>query len=154
MAWRCSREPSDRKGLTASTRLSPNVFWLASLGAAIALGLAFFVDPENAPVVCLFRRGSGLACPGCGLTRAASHLLHGDLMASLRLHPFAVLVAVEVAAVWAIVGYRVHRGLPIGLPRRSEDWALAHAVALLALWLGRLASGTGPPMKIPSPDSL
>ena len=110
----------------------------------MALGLAFFVDPEGGPVVCLFRRGSGLACPGCGLTRAASYLLHGDLLASLRLHPFAVLVAVEAAAVWAVVGYRVHRGLLIALPRGVEDWALAHAVAMLALWMGRLASGTAP----------
>jgi len=78
------------------------------------------------------------------LTRAASHLLHGDLAASLRLHPFAPLLALEATALWAVVGLRIHRGLPIQMPRRIEGWALGHVTVLVALWLGRLASGTAP----------
>jgi len=63
---------------------------------------------------------------------------------SIRLHPFALLLAFEAAALWAVVGLRIHRGLPIHVPRRIEGWALAHVTVLVALWLGRLASGTGP----------
>lgn len=109
-----------------------------------ALGLAYFWVPSGSRTLCVFRITLGLPCPGCGLTRAASHLLHGDLAASIRLHPFALLLALEAATLWAVLGHRSHRALPIRLPQRIEGWALAHVVALVALWLGRLASGTAP----------
>lgn len=117
---------------------------MASLGVAIALGLAFFLDLESVRAVCIYRLTLGLPCPGCGLTRATVHLLHGDLTTSLRLHPFGVLLALEAAVLWTIIGVRVHRGLPIGMPRGVERWALGHVVAMLALWVGRVASGTKP----------
>ena len=111
---------------------------------AIALGLAFFLDLESVRAVCIYRLTLGLPCPGCGLTRATVHLLHGDLATSLRLHPFGVLLALEAAVLWTITGVRVHRGLSIGMPRGVERWALGHVVAMLALWVGRVASGTAP----------
>ena len=36
---------------------------------------------------CLFRKATGLYCPGCGSTRALWRLLRGDLLGSLRYHP-------------------------------------------------------------------
>lgn len=72
------------------------------------------------------------------------HLLHGEIGRSMALHPFALLLALEGAVLWAVVGMKAHRGTPIELPKRLEWWALGHAAALFALWLGRLASGTAP----------
>ena len=42
---------------------------------------------------CLFAEITGLPCPGCGLTRATSTLLHGDWLTSWQFHPFAVCFA-------------------------------------------------------------
>ena len=117
---------------------------MASLGAIIALGLASFWDPSGKQAFCIFRVTLGIPCPGCGMTRAASYLLHGDVATSLRLHPFALLMAFEAALLWVVAGLRIHRGLPIRLPRRIDGWALGHVTVLVALWLGRLASGTAP----------
>ena len=125
-------------------RLAPHAYWSVSLGAAVALGLASFWEPAGGPTVCLFRWLLDLPCPGCGLSRAASLLLDGAVMDSLRVHPFALLVGLESAAIWAVVGVRVHRGLPVSLPRGVEGWALAHVAPLIAFWLGRLASGSAP----------
>jgi hypothetical protein len=38
---------------------------------------------------CTFAEMTGLPCPGCGLTRATSALLHGDWRTSWQFHPFA-----------------------------------------------------------------
>lgn len=37
---------------------------------------------------CLFRRLSGLYCPGCGGTRSVMALLRGDLLSCFLYHPF------------------------------------------------------------------
>jgi hypothetical protein len=38
--------------------------------------------------ICLFRYLSGLPCPGCGLTRSFSCILHGDFERGYDYHPF------------------------------------------------------------------
>ena len=125
-------------------RFSPRIFSWASFGAALTLGLVYLWDPAGSPILCLFRRVVSLPCPGCGLSRAVSRLLHGEVGSSIRLHPFALLLGLEAVTAWVVVGVRVHRGFPIALPRSAGQWALGHAVGLIAFWLGRLASGTAP----------
>lgn len=105
------------------------------------------LDPADGEgfVICLFRRLSGIPCPGCGLTRAFLHLLGGDLVGSLRLHPAALVLAVELAIAWLVWGWRLGGGAS---GRIGRPWvaplAAAHAVALIGLWIGRLASGALP----------
>ncbi len=49
--------------------------------------------PEGMPFrFCLFHLMSGIDCPGCGMTRALSHLAHGQAAAALHLHPFSPLI--------------------------------------------------------------
>lgn len=43
------------------------------------------------PTVCPVRALTGLYCPGCGSTRAASALLHGDLVEAFGHNPLAVV---------------------------------------------------------------
>jgi len=84
------------------------------------------------PVLCPTRRFFGLPCPGCGMTRALARLWEGDLSASVRLHPFAPIVALVLA-------YGVLRPLLRGPSSRVEArltsplvaWSLA---ALLCGW--------------------
>lgn len=59
--------------------------------------LLVFLDPVRTPWMpkCLFHKLTHLYCPGCGVTRALYHLLHGNILRSLRcnllLIPFGVL---------------------------------------------------------------
>jgi hypothetical protein len=54
----------------------------------LAAGLAFLAAApvewfEHGPTLCLFKRFLGIECLGCGMTRALSRLLHGELAAAL-----------------------------------------------------------------------
>jgi hypothetical protein len=99
-------------GTHDSMRLLESLFnpWLAQLlrqrAVCRAILVAFLVLGFGAWMnwllwPCLFAEITGLPCPGCGLTRATSSLLHGDWRASWQYHPFAgffVLVGLLVAA--------------------------------------------------------
>ena len=86
--------------------------WLAPLAAlgciAGALGYTMFSNPTDgapdAAPTCLLKLTTGLDCPGCGGTRAAWYLLHGDLAAAARHHllfVFAVPFLIYLYVAWA-----------------------------------------------------
>ena len=85
-------------------QISPNVERLTTAAgvAAIAGGSGFvaYFDPSTVhffPVCPLFEV-TGLACPGCGLTRGFHALFHGDVLTALH---FNALIPV-----WAVIfGY-------------------------------------------------
>jgi len=61
-------------------------------GALVLLPLAAALPSDGAGIpVCWFHALTGLPCPGCGLTRAFSSLLHGHLQAAFAYHPFVFL---------------------------------------------------------------
>jgi len=104
-----------------------------------------WVPPEGAGfAVCALRRFTGLPCPGCGMTRALAHLAKGEWSAALRDHPLAPLLAAELALSWAAWGGAA-AGL-LRLPRltKPELVVLGHVGLLVAVWLGRMATGTLP----------
>ena len=76
--------------------------WLILLvpAAVAALILLYFFPPDKCRFwpQCIFRKFTGLYCPGCGNTRALAALLHGDIAGSLAknilLIPALVIVAV------------------------------------------------------------
>lgn len=51
------------------------------------------------PVLCPFRRLTGVRCPLCGFTTATARLLEGDVRAATRAHPLA-LPALVAAMGW------------------------------------------------------
>jgi hypothetical protein len=99
-------------------------------------------DPATA--LCLSRRLLHLPCPGCGLTRAFAALAKGEWAAALRLHPLAPVLALEVVLGWLAWGMALAARRPFRLPAGMDTLTLAHAAVLLALWLGRAATGTLP----------
>ena len=56
--------------------------------AALFLVVGFVLPSDGAGVIiCMFKRIFSLPCPGCGLTRSVSSILHGDLLKSWGYHP-------------------------------------------------------------------
>ena len=103
---------------------------LACLGGALAYTL--ISDPADAtagaPPTCLLKYTTGIDCPGCGGTRAAWYLLHGNVPAAARHHAvfvFAVPFLLYMYVAWA--GKRVFKwNLPqLVVTPRALVWFLA-----------------------------
>ena len=84
-------------------------------------------------------------CPGCGMTRAMDLLLHGELAASLAMHPLAIptaLTQLAFAVVTIVLTFR--HGTPFMLWKTRVGRLVVYAVAVvllldLLLWIGRFA---------------
>ncbi len=120
---------------------------LTALGTALAVsGGAVGVD--DGFVLCPLRRCSGGYCPGCGATRSVGALLRGDVGASIRLHPLVILWAVQLVVVGVWLSTSPERSGLDGARRwlRGQGVRLLglNAVAMLVVWLVRLALGHVP----------
>ncbi len=91
---------------------------------------------------CLFRKLTGVACPGCGMTRAAAALAEGDLAGAVRLQPAAPLVLVLVGGLVVYLLAVLFAGVR-GLAWRREValYTGVEAAACLALAAGWLVRG-------------
>jgi Protein of unknown function (DUF2752) len=118
---------------------------LTGLAGLAGLALLHFWVPSGdaASAICLSRRLFHLPCPGCGMTRAFAHLAKGEWSAALLDHPLSPALVVELIAGWIVWGL-VIAGRPLRLPFRLETLLLGNVAALVAVWLGRVATGTLP----------
>lgn len=125
-------------------RSVPDARWLG-LGLAPAIGL-MVIPLEGAPTLCPFALATGIACPGCGLTRAAASLARGDAAQAFAFHPLLLVVVawiVTAAAIW----WRRRRGVPSRLsPQSVNRFLIATAAVFAVTWVVRLATGTLPPV--------
>jgi hypothetical protein len=87
--------------------------WLAPAGVAVcgAAGVAYtlLADPTNidadARPTCVMKLLTGMDCPGCGGTRAAWYLLHGNIAAAARHHAplvFATPFVLYMYVAWTL----------------------------------------------------
>jgi hypothetical protein len=88
-----------------------------ALGGAIAL---YAVDPaaDWLPKCPLFQM-TGWHCPGCGATRAAHALLHGEFGRALSMNPLLVCVAPPAAAYWMWNRHRHGAAWSTSIPARA-----------------------------------
>ncbi len=110
------------------------------------VSLAIMSPAGDGLTTCPFALLTGMACPGCGMTRALSHLLHGDMTTALIYHPLSPLALTLGLAAW--VWYLLRRTGRVGpLGHRTVNLVLLSSAALLlATWVVRWASGTLPPV--------
>lgn len=113
--------------------------------AAIGI-LAVIPAIEDGPTVCPFALCTGIACPGCGMTRAASRLLHGDLASAVSLHPLVPAIALLAVGGWGWFALRKAGKVQPISNRLLNGILIATFVALMAVWIARLATGTLPPV--------
>jgi hypothetical protein len=86
---------------------------------------------------CMFRLATGWHCPGCGATRCAAALLHGDLQQAFAYNPLFV----GMLPFLVFGGMRSAYATWTGKPMRGYSWpgwALRVFVGLLiAYWIAR-----------------
>lgn len=104
--------PVDRVTRWSDRLVTHSPRWLAPLAVlgciGGAVGYTMLTNPVGAGAEsipsCLVKLTTGLDCPGCGGTRAAWYLLHGDLPAASRHHllfVFAVPFLLYLYMAWA-----------------------------------------------------
>ena len=113
------------------------VWWLAGAALAVLLRFAPAWWLAAGPAACAFRQATGVECPTCELTRAFVSLAQGAWRESLALQPWALALALQAVAAWALWA----AWLAGGLRARPDRW-VPHAVAanlgaLLVPWLAR-----------------
>lgn len=113
---------------------------LDALGVTGAVGLAVARWVPIARLVpfwgCALREQTGWPCLGCGLTRAADHFAHGNLLAALQANPLGTVAAAFFAL--CAVATLLHLAFAVPLPEvhltpheaRRLRWALGAAVVL------------------------
>lgn len=117
------------------------ILWspLAVVGALLAAPLS-----DEGATICPFALSTGMACPGCGMTRAASALVRADLGAAVAFHPLIPAVALLAATGWAWYLLRRAGRVQAMSNRMLNGILIATALALVAVWLARLLTGTLP----------
>lgn len=74
--------------------------WMLFSGLGVTYyAFARYSAAHHVPVLCPFRRLTGMRCPLCGFTTSTALLLQGDLRAALRAHPLGPLALVG-ALIW------------------------------------------------------
>ncbi len=109
----------------------------------VVLGIIAVVDFP----ICPTRLGLGVPCPGCGLTRASVAMMQLDFWEMVRCHPLAPILTPLVA--WSFskpvllqLGWLKPEWLK-KLPRVPTAFWVLVGLAMLILWIGRLAGYFG-----------
>ncbi len=108
-------------------------FAIVAAGAAIALTL-YRVDPASARwlPICPLHELTGWHCPGCGSTRAAHALLHGDVMQAVSKNALVVCGAPIALALWTWNRRRTGHAWTTAVPQRWI-WSVLLVMVAFAL---------------------
>jgi len=126
---------SEACGAVAPERSGVDPSWFnrrfAQIGAGAALLVSFLWAPASFPHVelCLFRRFTGLPCPGCGLTRGFCAISHGRFSLAFALNPFAFVF--YAGALLVLAWPLLQRAFPAATARVNISRILSIAVPTL-----------------------
>lgn len=128
--------PHDARSARRAAWWRVGVFGTALLGAVVIGWVVTLPDFSLCTFETLFHR----PCPGCGMTRSIAHLVRGELLVSLRLHPLGLpLFLGSVAGFSGGVLHLVRGRDPFWrLVERRGTWlALGLLVSMIGLWIVR-----------------
>jgi hypothetical protein len=109
--------------------------FLHALGLAGLFGLlaARFFPLGRLPFWgCAFRQHTGWPCPGCGLSRVAVRVAHGDFQGALDANPLGTVAALGFAACTVFAALQLVFALPMPIVRLSEPEAKATRLFVLS----------------------
>lgn len=115
------------------------LYAIMALAAVGAIVFYYIHDPEAAGWMpkCLFKRLTGLSCPGCGFQRALHASLHGHLLQAWRYNMFYVISLPYLCVlVWGQLPRLPYSAV---MRRLSHDARISRAfvILLFAWWIGR-----------------
>lgn len=92
--------------MTKKARLKKLLLYMMLLGMA-GLLYGIFVSYTGLAIPCLFRKVTGLLCPGCGVTGMCVALLHLDWRGAFSCHPvlFVLLLPLTAVFICGAAGY-------------------------------------------------
>ncbi|MBL9166452.1 MAG: DUF2752 domain-containing protein [Verrucomicrobiales bacterium] len=116
-----------------SFSLPRTIVLLGIVGCGVA-GLHFFPPGQGGFYPpCLFHRATGLDCPGCGATRAAYSLLHGNIGVAWHQNALLVLLAPAGLIGGGVAAWRwTHRRPMPSLP--GQPWTIYMLLAAMAIF--------------------
>ena len=112
---------------------------VAAAGAAVVYPTVHSVTGYSWP--CPLRTVTGIPCPMCGMTTAATSLVDGRLGDALAANPFVLVLVAATVAMVAVVAFRAARLLPPPRPLVAGERRLVRAsltVLFLGSWLFQL----------------
>lgn len=116
--------------------------FIALWAALMVASVIFPGSPADGIVFCPFRGLTGLSCPGCGMTRACTHFMHGDLWSSIEFHPMGWLLIVWMTTSALLRVAENVRGRSLELPwpeaRARGRRGLMYGAAIFLLLFGGL----------------
>jgi hypothetical protein len=115
--------------MMASTATARSLTAIRVAGAGVLAAAIAYPHAPVHPATCPLRAATGIPCPLCGMTRAVSASVHGNITDALSFHPAGILVA--LLAVAAIVR-------PAFVMKALRQPAWIASVLLGAMWLWNL----------------
>jgi hypothetical protein len=85
---------------------------------------------------CVFRQTTGFYCAGCGMTRAAYHLLHLEPAKAFRMNPLMVLLLPVIIAGISLEVLAWVRGPERPTPRLRPGWKTTVVLVTVILLYG------------------
>jgi hypothetical protein len=99
--------------------------------------------------VCFIKKTTNVPCPSCGTTRAVMHLFQGDVISSILINPFGILVGLIMitAPIWIGIDYIQKKDTFFQFYKKSEQfisqkWIAVFLVTLVLLnWYWNIKKG-------------
>lgn len=136
---------SKRRGLVLGLPSARDPDGLTAVGVPILLIVLALLELPAEPTwtICGFANLTGLPCPGCGMTRGLSALLHGDVVQAIRFNPLCLPTALGLGWLWwkAVCRLGQWSGGVVSMERvvsgvlhRIGSWSLWLAVGVFWAW--------------------
>lgn len=123
-----------RLGSSEHLRISKTASLIGAAAAVAGAAVLYLFDPAASSLYppCVFRAMTGWLCAGCGATRAAHQLLHGNIVEAMRLNAMFVIGAPVVLLGAAAEARASLQGRTLAIVRRP--WIGWTMLTLLVGW--------------------